>query len=495
MNSKVTGIIVVGVLAASLGGMLLILEKTGGNDSSSSAAQSSSTEVINKKESKKTQIVDRSVEQVTSVKVENKFDTFEMVRNTTGKTTWLIDALDGVAASLTDENSLADCAATLKSFDTVEENAEDLSKYGFDEPTSKFTVTFEDGESRTFIVGDMLPGSDRYYYLHEEGSNTVYEVLTTYLQYMCQSKEDFVTKVLIAQPGQDSYPDYGTLTVKRKDQDYKVVIKNDDKDEGGAVSAQIMTEPVYGYLNISNSTEYTHGMWGLTASTAAVIKPGKDDIKKYGLDDPYATVTLKGDEYDYKLTIGDSINAVDENGNELTAIDSYYCMVEGVEGLDCIFIIKAEELPWVTKTPENILSSLMTFNYIKDVGEVKITKGDSVDDIKVTYDTEAEDVKDAQMNGKTLDVPSFKTFYEFLLTCPTSELCFDEPADSKSIMKIEVIRHDGGGDTLEFFEDTGRRYIVKLNGVPSYRIESKWADQFEKNITALEKGEKIGESY
>ncbi|MBR1750169.1 MAG: DUF4340 domain-containing protein [Ruminococcus sp.] len=495
MNSKLTGIIVVGVLAASLGGMLLFLEKTGGNENDSSSDESSSA-VINQKQTNKTQLVDRSADDVISVKVENKYDTFEMVRSSTGKTTWVIDALDGVAASLSDENALADCAATLKSFDTVEENAQDMSKYGFDDPTAKFTVTFSDGEERTFIVGDLLPGSERYYYLVEEGSSTVYEVLTTYVQDMCKRKEDYAVKVLIAQPGADSYPEYGTLTVERKDLDYKVVIKDDEKEEGeGAVSAQVVVEPVYGYLNITNSTGYTHGMWGLTATTAEVLKPDDKQLEEYGLKDPYATVTLKGDGYDYTLKIGNGINAVDENGNEQTAIESYYCTLDGVEGADCIFVINSASLPWARQTPEDILSSLMTFNYVKDVGEIVITKGSDTDDITVTYDAEKEDVGAAELNGKELDVSSFKTFYEYLLTCPTSEMYFTDPDEDSSIMKIEIKRRDGGGDTIELFKDTGRRHIVKLNGVTSYRIESKWLDQFEKNISALEKGEKIGESY
>ena len=493
MNSKLTGIIVISVLAASLGGVLFFLEKSGGGDSSS-AQESSSTAVINKRETKKTQIVDRSADEVESVKVENKNSSFEMVRSKSGKSTWEIAELSGLALSLSEENSLADCAATLKSFDTVEEDSSELSKYGFDEPNSKFTVTFNDGEARTFYVGDNLPSSDRYYYLHEEGSSTVYQVLNTYLQYMVEKKEAYVSKVLISQPGQDAYPDYGKLSVKRKGVDYEVIIE-DDESEQGAVSAQVMTSPVYGYLNISNSTGYSHGMWGLTATSTEVIFPDDKALEEHGLKDPECVVSLKGEEYDYKLIIGDPVHVKDDEGNDMDEIGSYYCTIEGVNGMDCIFLVSASSLPWVTQTPEDILSSLMTFNYIKDVGEIDITKPSSSDKITLTYDNDVDDVSKAELNGKALDITSLKTFYEFLITCPAEELCFDDPDESKFLMKIEVKRYDGGGDTLEFYTDTGRRTIVKLNGVPSYRIETKWLTQFEKNITSLEKGEKISESY
>ena len=495
MNSKLKGIIVVGVLAASLGGVLAFLELSGGNGGdSSSGDESSSKVVINQKENVKTQLVDRSADEVESVEVKNKNSAFTMVRSKSGKSTWEIGELSGLSLMLSEEGALADCAATLKSFDTVEENAEDFSKYGFDDPTSTFTVTFSDGEARTFIIGDPMPSSDRYYYLREDGKNTVYQVLSTYISYMIEPKEAYVNRVLISQPGSDAYPDYGELRVKRKGVDYDVVIENDDS-EVGAVSAQVMTSPVYGYLNISNSTDYSHGMWGLTATSTEVIFPDDKALEKYGLTDPEAVVTLTGEEYDFKLTVGNPVHVKDEEGNDKDEIESYYCTIEGVKGMDCIFLVSASSLPWVTKTPEDVLSTLMTFNYIKDVGEIVVTKPDRTDNIAITYDKDADDVSKAQMNGKELDVDSLKTFYEFLITCPAEELCFDEPKEDAFVMKIEIKRYDGGGDTLEFYTDTGRRTIVKLNGVPSYRIETKWITQFEKNIAALEKGEKIGESY
>ncbi|MCR5815295.1 MAG: DUF4340 domain-containing protein [Ruminococcus sp.] len=494
MNSKLTGIIVTGVLAASLGGVLLFLEKTGGSDNSSSEGDSSSSVVINKKENTKTQIVDRTADDVESITVENTKGSFTLSRNISGKSKWEIPELEGLTLGVSECNSLADCAATLKSFDTVEEDAKELSKYGFDEPSGKFTVTFNDGEKRTFIIGDDLPKSDRYCYLYEEGKTTVYEVLNSYVSHMKEGREAYVNRVFVTQPSNDSYPEYGTLTVKRKDVDYEVVIVNDDKEQG-AVSAQVMKSPVYGYLNVTNSSDYTHGIWGLTADMAEVIKPDKKALEEYGLKDPAAVITLKGDGYDYKLCVGNAVHVKDEEGNDMDEIASYYCTFEGAEGMDCIFSVSASSLPWMSKKPGDILSSLMTFNYIKDVGEIVITKKSGTDDIKLTYDSSADDVSSAEMNGKSLDIESLKTFYEYLLTCPTDELHFDDPDESAFVMKIEIKRTDGGGDTIEFYTDTGRRTIVKLNGVTSYRIESKWITQFEENIKALEEGRKVGESY
>jgi hypothetical protein len=78
--------------------------------------------------------------------------------------------------------------------------------------------------------------------------------------------------------------------------------------------------------------------------------------------------------------------------------------------------------------------------------------------------------------------------------CPTDEICFDEPTGN-SVMTISMNKKKGEPDTLEFFKDTSRRYIVKLNGVPSYRIPSSWYDLCIKNLAAVQEDKEIENTY
>ena len=50
-------------------------------------------------------------------------------------------------------------------------------------------------------------------------------------------------------------------------------------------------------------------MWGLTAQSCEVIAPDETAMKEHGLSDPFATVRLSGDGYDYTLKIGDPVYA------------------------------------------------------------------------------------------------------------------------------------------------------------------------------------------
>ena len=78
--------------------------------------------------------------------------------------------------------------------------------------------------------------------------------------------------------------------------------------------------------------------------------------------------------------------------------------------------------------------------------------------------------------------------------CPTDEICFEEPT-GESVLLITLDKKNGDPDTMEFFKDSSRRYIVKLNGKPSYRIPSGWYDTFVKNIDAVKTGGDIQDTY
>jgi hypothetical protein len=62
-------------------------------------------------------------------------------------------------------------------------------------------------------------------------------------------------------------------------------------------------------------------------------------------------------------------------------------------------------------------------------------------------------------------------------------------------MTITQSRKDGGADVIELYKDTSRRYIVKLNGRTSFRIQSTWIDTLLKNIESLQNGGEIDDNY
>lgn len=502
MNSKFKGIIICAVAAVCLGAMLLVLQFLPKADDNSS---SSDTSVIGSDDDTGSISLTDSVAEtldktnVKSIAFHNGSGEFEIVQTSVGGEEWEIEELDGINQNQTMYSSAANTLCSLAAKDIVEEDTDDLSKYGLKEVSSYFTVTFHcDGEDtqKTFLIGDESPESG-YYYVCEAGSTKIYTVYGSNLSYFFYSKEDFISLAMLSAMPSDADESYFTsLKVTQKSKDYEMMFENAPESTTSMVSAQVMTSPIFSYLDVSNSAAVTHGMWGLAAQKAVVAKPTDDDFKTYGLDDPTAVAVLKCEDGEYTLTIGNCEYVKDSDGDDTETVDGYYVYLEGVEGIDVIFYCSADDMPWAAFDPSDIISGLMTTNNVVTLKDVKVKTAD----IDITYDiTVSEEDDDGNQevekvleNSKTeLDAEIWKGWYQLLIQCPTTEIYFTDPETKTADMTIDIDLIDGGSDKMEFYKQTDRRYIVKLNGKTSFRIESGWVDAILDGIEKVRNGEEV----
>lgn len=501
MNGKLQGIIICGVTAACLVGVMAFLNSTSGksdadSSSSSTAAVSSQDESV--------VILTKSSDDITSVKVSNEHGEYSVNKSESGKSTWSIPELGTLNANATAEASMISNLDGFKAKKLVEENVEDMSKYGLDKPTADLTVEYSDGTATTLHVGSVSPSNERYSYVSLDDEKTVYMVMGTKLSYYTDPVTAYANLTLLTKPSDDDWPDYGKETVTRKDLDYEMAFENNPNEIEG-LSGQIMTEPIFSYLNITNSSATTHGMWGLTAQSCEVIAPDETAMKEHGLSDPFATVRLSGDGYDYTLKIGDPVYATAGDSSETTdTVSAYYCYFEGVKGVDAIYLVSADNLPWATIKAEDVITSLMTSNYLVDLKDVEVVYNGKktvyeVESSGASTDTDSDGKTTAQVtkvttDGKELDVDNFKTFYQYLMGCPTNEIYFTDP-EGESYLTVTFDRKDGKKDVMEIYKDSSRRSVVKLNGETSFRIQSTWVDTFVANMDRLLKGEAVDDNY
>lgn len=500
MNEKVKGLVIGTVVLAALGGTLGILKLTGADkvpadNSSSSKAATTSSHV-----DESVQLINVASTDIAEIDVSNTNGTFTyMGPSESGKTSASITELKGLEAAARKVSDIGEDTAQLTAYKLVESGASDLGKYGLAEPEAEFLVKFADGTERTFLIG-INAHQNRYRYLCEKGSDDVYMVMESTISAFLGRKEDLLNTTLLVKPEASNEEDtFGKLTVHRKDLDYDIVFENDDgkseRSNSNMPSAQVMTEPIFSYLNGTTSTDVIYSLYGLTAMEATVIFPTDEQKAEYGLDDPSTVVTFTGEGYDYKLCIGNEYHDVNEEGSEQSAAAAYYCTFEGVEGKDCIWKIDATALPWVDLDPINVITTLMTWNMVVDVNEVKIT-GDGGADFKLTSSGEGDsrELTAVTCDGKDVSVDLFKSLYQYLLTCPTNQEIYFKNVSGDPYLTIEI-NCGNYTDKIELFKDTERRSVVKLNGRVSYRIQSKWADRLIKNIEAVKTGGTVEEDY
>lgn len=496
MNNKVKGLIIGGVFVLCLIVVMLALKLTEPKDDTSSVADTSSAE-----DKVATYIYEYESKDIVNIKVENIFtDERHNGQFTVTKqadNSFLVDEAEGFNQATSYTAAIANCAAAVEYQTLVEENASDLEKYGLADPIAKFTVNFADNTSKTMYIGSSSP-EDGYTYVCEGGKNTVYTALTNSVYYFLATPENFVRTLLVEEPADNAWPYLNSLKVTREDLPGGHVLfvadetEPEDEDFPTQVAAQMIIEPVYSYLDIVNSGAVTHGIWGLTASEIVILHPDELDLEIGGIDKPYTTVeyVCDGGELTYKLLIGNPYYETDEDGEETTTVAGYFAYLEG---FDALLKLSVDSASWATFTIESVNSTMMTSNYINslDYMTIEITDGenDATYSFDLNYDKVAE-ILHCELNGSEIEEEYFKSLYLFFLKCPVEEIWMDEPV-TECRMKITVATRGGKIDTLEFFKDTERRTIIKLNGVTSYRQTTTYLERLISNLEGMLEGEEI----
>ena len=486
MNSKVRTLAICGAFVLCLGIVFGILKLTEAPETNQDEEETVDNSFA---------LYEYPRDDVSEIRIENSDGDYTIVRK--GLESFSITEIESLPQNETTISAATRCAASVTAEALVEENPEDLSKYGLTDDlyTAKFTVSFKNDKypQKTVYIGNSVPDNSGYY-IKVDDSESVYTAKKSGLNYFTYPAVDYINTLILQEPENNTdWPVIDTLRIQRPDLDWDIVIENglkgDIESEVTVISAQVMVEPVYAYLDITNSAAVTHGLWGLRANLAVAAFPSEEDFEKYGLDNPTATLTIEAELQTYKLTIGSPVYLKDENGEDTTTVQSYYGYYEGI---DAIFLFDAADMPWATVMPADITSSMMTTNYIYDLDTIDIevyspeAKTYKIDIVGYKDDNKV----DASLNGSEIDGENFKLFYQFLLKCPIEDLWLEEPTGD-CFMKVTINTVGGHTDVLEFYEQASRRTAVKLNGHPSFKFGSDYIETLMRNLDAVESGTEI----
>lgn len=193
-------------------------------------------------------------------------------------------------------------------------NVENFEEYGLDEPDNTISIVTSNGETHTMQVGILNKSTDQYYVKKESEEDTVYLVSSVYVEPFMNSLYDYAEA--------ETFPTLDTSAVNKvvvQKRDFSYTIKLDDStgfwdafdDENDAETAD--TTKVSNVVSAIGTLEYD-----------AFVDYNADDLSEYGLDEPYAVVTV---DYTEKIE-------VDETGEEFgeESVDSAVEESEEVSG-------------------------------------------------------------------------------------------------------------------------------------------------------------------
>ena len=192
--------------------------------------------------------------------------------------------------------------------DRVLEDVEDLTEYGLDSPSNTITVDTDDGTTK-FNIGDENTSTNQYYISKDDDDSTVYVVAADTVSPFMNSLYDYAQ-------GED-FPTIDSSTVKKvqvsEDKDSYVLEENSD----GA------TWDVSGDGSSDKESADTTAAGNVTSGLGSFafdqfVNYNAEDLSQYGLDKPYATITV-----DYQEEVeDDSADSTESGENDSTASES-----------------------------------------------------------------------------------------------------------------------------------------------------------------------------
>ena len=328
--------------------------------------------------------------------------------------------------------------------DRVLEDVENLAEYGLDSPSNTVIVDTADGTTK-LNIGDENTSTNQYYISRDDDDSTVYVVAADTVSPFMNSLYDYAQ-------GED-FPTIDSSTVKKvqvsEDKDSYVLEENSD----GA------TWDVSGDGSSDKESADTTAAGNVTSGLGSFafdqfVNYNAEDLSQYGLDKPYATITVdyqeevKNDSTDSTESgkndstasesdseSGDSTDtdsSTEDADSKTTTVDKQLVIYVGDEAGDGsryvtvdnkqIYTMSTDTLSAVIdKTPSDLWSLIVNYLSVKNLDQLQVTYGETTSTVNVSRETSTDDdgnekeTTTYQLDGKEIESTTFTTFYNKLI--------------------------------------------------------------------------------
>ena len=325
--------------------------------------------------------------------------------------------------------------------DRVLEDVEDLTEYGLDSPSNTVTVDTADGTTK-FNIGDENTSTNQYYISKDDDDSTVYVVAADTVSPFMDSLYDYAQ-------GED-FPTIDSSTVKKvqvsENKDSYVLEENSD---GATWNVSSDGSSDKESADTTAAGNVTSGLGSFAFDQ--FVNYNAEDLSQYGLDKPYATITV-----DYQEEVkNDSTDSTESGENDSTASESdsessdttdtdsssedadsktttvvvIYVGDEAGDGsryvtIDNkqIYTMSTDTLSAVIdKTPSDLWSLIVNYLSVKNLDQLQVTYGETTSTVNVSRETSTDDngnekeTTTYQLDGKEIESTTFTTFYNKLI--------------------------------------------------------------------------------
>ncbi|MBQ7897066.1 MAG: DUF4340 domain-containing protein [Clostridia bacterium] len=398
-----------------------------------------------------------------SIFVHNPLGEYTLIHKKSGA--YKIEGLDGFEV---DEEKLASLRVNamnllaLRYVDRVSD--EELLGYGIDvnNPASYFTVTYNETDSYTILVGDKTPDGDGYYAVLQ-GRGALYVVDTGLESSILSAKRDYVKPAIVHTVEQSHKFTLSTFTLNKKGEKFVTIDKVSGDLTYGNNSTHRVTFPAYNYAtNLTNFEVFLNDLLALTGSKTLLYGDEITDeaLRAYGFFDADGNDTSDY-SFSYKFpAFSEELWVMkDAETGDYIAYSKNAGIVASVPAASLAFL-EWDMLLWVSSEI-----------YLLDIEDIaKMTFEGNGEKAEFVLSGEAQDLS-VKVNGKVGNIEDFKQLYKSILYIIVTSYS-DGSAVGEEALHLTVETEKGEVLDYRFYRHTAQNMYYTLNGFGEFYVSA-----------------------
>lgn len=398
-----------------------------------------------------------------SIFVHNPLDEYSLIHKKSGA--YKIEGLEGFNV---DEEKLASLRVNalnllaLRYVDRV--GGEGLLDYGIDvnSPATYFTVTYNETDSYTILVGDKTPDGDGYYAVLQ-GRDALYVLDTGLESSILSAKRDYVKPNIVHTVDQSHKFTLSTFTLNKKGEKFITIDKVSGDLTYGNNATHRVTYPAYNYAtNLTNFEVFLNDLLALTGARTLLYG---DEITDEALQD-YGFFDAEGNDMsDYSFTY--KFPAFSEKLYVMkdTETGDYIAYSENADIIAAVPAASLAFLEW------DMLLWVSSEIYLLDIEDIaKMTFEGNGERAEFTLSGEAQNIS-VKVNDKVADINAFKELYRSILYIIVTSYS-DGSAVGEEALRLTVETEKGETLDYRFYRHTAQNMYYTLNGFGEFYVSA-----------------------
>jgi hypothetical protein len=436
---------------------------------------------------------------IKSINIKNETGEYSIIPFKDGKEdSFKLKGYDNIPQNHEMESNIADYIMNIQAYHVLDDKWTEKD-CGLDKPVIEVNVSLEKG-SYSFKLGNKVPDGSGGYYCKTSLDDKIYLVEEDQYTRFSYAITDYVETNLMSawesEGKNDIYYDDSSSSINRYDsivmggthlnKEIKLTYDTDSK----STQVYLMQSPAYAYVDNDKALSLLEPFnSGLVAANAYVFNPTEQDLKDYGLDNPYSTI-------EYKLR-GETITIKVGKGPDFD--EGYYSML--FNDNDVIYKYTASQSEFLDWDDKDLRAELL---FLSDIRLVETMTYDLSGEDPITYDIsyyeggeEEDPIYTVTRNSKKLDDDSFRNlFAEICLIKADDYLEEAEPDNGQPYLTLHYTYNNGAeDDVVKFTKYNDRYYRFTLNGVGDELVGYQVVDSLVNNFADFNAGKEVGDPY